>query len=178
MKNRCPSGASFTPNRKTAQIYFIRALCVVVHPGLRFRGSCQNCPGPVAVISSESIRAIRKGLAMKSKIIPAMLASVLCLGTGSAFADSHGMNIMQLAEEKKCTACHAINESEAISVAPSFQNIAQRYSMEESDRLVEVVLTGGEGHWGNSEMPDMGVRTDVSRGDAEKLVKWILETEE
>lgn len=50
--------------------------------------------------------------------------------------------------------------------------------MDESDRLVQVVLTGGENHWGNAEMPDMGVRADVSRGDAEKLVKWILEMEE
>ncbi|WP_297791249.1 c-type cytochrome [uncultured Marinobacter sp.] len=115
---------------------------------------------------------------MKSKIVSAMLASVLCLGTGSALADSHGMTIMQLAEEKKCTACHAINESEAESIVPSFLSIAQRYSMDESDRLVQVVLTGGEDHWGNAEMPDMGVRTDVSRGEAEKLVKWILEMEE
>jgi cytochrome c len=50
--------------------------------------------------------------------------------------------------------------------------------MDESDRLVQVVLTGGEGHWGKAEMPDMGVRTDVSRKDAEKLVKWILEMDE
>ncbi len=115
---------------------------------------------------------------MKSKIIPAMLASVFCLGVGSAFADSHGMTTKQLAEEKKCTACHAVNESDAISVAPSFLSIAQRYSMDESDRLVQVVLTGGEDHWGKSEMPDMGGRADVSREDAEKLVEWILGMEE
>ncbi len=115
---------------------------------------------------------------MKSKIIPAMLASAICLGAGSAFAESHGMIPMQLAEEKKCTACHAASEADAMSIVPSFQRIAQRYSMDESDRLVQVVLTGGEGHWGKAEMPDMGVRTDVSRKDAEKLVKWILEMDE
>lgn len=49
--------------------------------------------------------------------------------------------------------------------------------MAESDRLVQVVLTGGEDHWGMAEMPDMGVRADVSRGEAEKLVQWILEME-
>lgn len=115
---------------------------------------------------------------MKSKIVPTMLAGVVCLGVGSAFADSHSMSSMQLAEEKKCTACHAITESDALSIAPSFQNIAQRYSADESDRLVQVVLTGGDDHWGKAEMPDMGVRADVSREDAEKLVKWILEMEE
>lgn len=115
---------------------------------------------------------------MKFKIIPAMLASVFYLGSGPVFADSHAMTAKQLAEEKKCTACHDINESDAISVSPSLQSIGQRYSMAESDRLVEVVLTGGEGHWGKTEMPDMGVRTDVSRAEAEKLVKWILGMEE
>lgn len=114
---------------------------------------------------------------MKSKIVPAMLASVFGLGIGSAFAGSHGMTNAQLAEEKKCTACHAVSESDAMSVSPSFQSIAQRYSMAESDRLVQVVLTGGEDHWGTAEMPDMGVRADVSRGEAEKLVQWILEME-
>lgn len=41
-----------------------------------------------------------------------------------------------------------------------------------------VVLTGGQDHWGKEEMPDMGVRMDVSEEEAEKLVKWILEMEE
>jgi cytochrome c len=115
---------------------------------------------------------------MKSKIIPAVLTCVLCPEIGSAFADSHGMTSMELAEEKKCTSCHAIDESEAISIVPSFRSISQRYSMDEYDRLVQVVLTGGQDHWGKEEMPDMGVRMDVSEEDAEKLVKWILEMEE
>ena len=115
---------------------------------------------------------------MKHKIIPTMLVSVFCLEFGSAFADSHGMTTQQLAEEKKCTACHAVSEGDAMAVAPSFLSIAQRYSMDESDRLVEVVLTGGDGHWGKTEMPDMGAGTDVSRQDAERLVTWILEMDE
>lgn len=115
---------------------------------------------------------------MKSGIIFAMLVTVVGPGVGSAHADSHSANNRQLAEEKKCTACHAINESDAIALAPSFRSVAQRYSMDESDRLVKVVLAGGEGHWGSAEMPEMGVRTDVSREDAEKLVKWILEMKE
>ncbi len=115
---------------------------------------------------------------MKSAITAAIWASIFCLGIGSAFADAQDMTSMQLAEEKKCTACHAIKKSEPTSVAPSFLSIAQRYSMDESDRLVQVVLTGGEDHWGRAEMPNMGDITDVSRSEAEKLVKWILEMEE
>lgn len=115
---------------------------------------------------------------MNSRIIPTILASVFCLAGGPAFADSSSMNTAQLAEEKKCTACHGISESEVLALAPTFLSIAQKYPMEESDRLVKVVLTGGEGHWGNAEMPEMGVHTDVSRKEAEKLVNWILEMDE
>lgn len=111
---------------------------------------------------------------MNSRIIPTILAGVFCLATGSASADSSGMNTTRLAEEKKCTACHGISETGALALAPSFLSIAQRYSMEESGRLVNVVQTGGEDHWGNAEMPEMGARTDVSRNEAEKLVNWIL----
>ncbi|WP_150910376.1 c-type cytochrome [Marinobacter halotolerans] len=115
---------------------------------------------------------------MKCKMLPVTLASLLFAGIGSAVADSHGMTAMQLAEEKKCTACHAVNESDGMSVVPAFKSIAQRYPMEEFDRLVQVVLTGGQDHWGHTEMPDMGVRSDVSPADAEKLVNWILEMDE
>jgi len=115
---------------------------------------------------------------MKSKILPVTLASFLCMGLGSALADSHAMTAMQLAEEKQCTACHAVNKSDAMSIVPAFKSIAERYSMDESDRLVQVVLTGGQDHWGQAEMPDMGVRADVSPADAEKLVNWILEMDE
>lgn len=111
---------------------------------------------------------------MNSRIIPTIMASVFCLGSGSVLADSDGMNAAQLAEEKKCTACHAISESDDMAIAPAFLGIGQRYPVGESDRLVNVVLGGGEGHWGNAEMPEMGVHTDVSRTEAEKLVNWIL----
>ena len=115
---------------------------------------------------------------MKSRIVPAILVGVFSMGIGSAFADSHGMSAMKLAEKKKCTACHTVTESDPMAVAPSFMSIAQRYSMEESDRLVQVVLTGGEDHWGNAEMPDMGVRKGVTPEEAEKLVQWVLEMDE
>jgi len=48
----------------------------------------------------------------------------------------------------------------------------------QSFRLIQVVLEGGEGHWGKTEMPDMAVRMDVSREEAEELVTWILKLEE
>ncbi|MDR9425198.1 MAG: c-type cytochrome [Marinobacter sp.] len=115
---------------------------------------------------------------MKFKIIPIMLASVVSLGVGPTSADSHIRTTEDLAQEKMCTACHKVTESDAMAVAPSFKTISQAYSMDESDRLIQVVLKGGEGHWGKTEMPDMAVRMDVSREEAEELVTWILKLEE
>ena len=115
---------------------------------------------------------------MKPGIVSTVLLSSLCLGSAPVVADSHGMNAAQLAEEKKCLACHAITDSKEMAIAPSLQAIAERYSMDEAERLVQVVLTGGEGHWSPAEMPDMGERADVSRKEAEKLVQWILKRDE
>lgn len=114
---------------------------------------------------------------MKLRILSATLASGLCLGSFGAFADSHGMTTMQLAEQKKCMACHTT--SEELPRAPAFTSIAQRYTMEdEYDRLVQVVLTGGEDHWGSAEMPEMDARAEVSQEEAERLVKWIFDMKE
>ncbi|AOY90172.1 hypothetical protein BKP64_05650 [Marinobacter salinus] len=114
---------------------------------------------------------------MKPKLLSVTLAGTLCLGSFSALADSHGMTTMQLAEEKKCMACHTT--SEELPRAPSFTSIAQRYTMEDDyDRLVKVVLTGGEDHWGSAKMPEMDARAEVSQKEAEKLVKWIFDMKE
>lgn len=110
---------------------------------------------------------------MKRTIVSTTLASCLCLGSFAAFADSHGMSNMQLAEAKQCMACHTT--SEEVPRAPSFTSIAQKYSMEDYDRLVQVVLTGGEKHWGSAKMPEMDARAEVSKKEAEKLVTWILD---
>lgn len=113
---------------------------------------------------------------MKRTIVSTILASSLGLGSVAAIADSHGMDAMQLAEEKKCTACH--NSTEDVPRAPAFSSISQRYTMGEYDRLVEVVMKGGEDHWGSAKMPETGMRPEVSREEAEKLVKWILNMKE
>lgn len=109
---------------------------------------------------------------MKRIIAPTVLASCLCLASVMALADSHGKDTMQLAEEKQCTACHS--RSDDVPRSPSFQSIAQKYTNDDADRLVQVVLKGGEAHWGSAEMPEMDDRAEVSEKEARKLVNWIL----
>lgn len=115
---------------------------------------------------------------MKSRIGIPLLACALGALPMSVFADAHTMTSLELAKDKQCTACHSVSEPEDVSIVPSFQSIAQRYSTEASDQLIQIVIEGGEGHWGKEEMPDMGVRKDVTREQAEKLVTWILEMDD
>lgn len=110
---------------------------------------------------------------MKRTIVTTALASCLCLGPLTALADSHAKNTMQLAEEKQCMACHTTNED--VPRAPAFQSIAQKYTKDDAEKLVQVVMTGGEGHWGSAEMPEMEARAEVSEKQARQLVKWILD---
>ncbi|WP_417566624.1 c-type cytochrome [Marinobacter sp.] len=83
---------------------------------------------------------------------------------------------MQLAEEKQCMACHTT--SEELPRAPGFPSIAQKYTKSDADRLVQVVMKGGEAHWGSAKMPEMDARAEVSEEEARKLVNWILDMRE
>lgn len=110
---------------------------------------------------------------MKRIILSTALAGCLCIGSAATLADSHGKSTMQLAEEKQCMACHTT--SDEVPRSPSFQSIAQKYTRDDADQLVQVVLTGGEDHWGSAKMPEMGDRPEVSDKEARKLVNWILD---
>lgn len=96
----------------------------------------------------------------------------LFLGSISASADMHA-DMQQLAEEKQCLSCHARKDD--TPRAPGFSSIAAKYSGSEmKNHLVEVILTGGEDHWGSATMPETGERAEVSEEEAEQLVDWIL----
>lgn len=72
--------------------------------------------------------------------------------------------------EKGCVACHDVNTRK---LGPSFKSIAQRYSVKDKAKLVDRVLNGSAGSWGNVPMPPakgMG----VARADADNIVTWIL----
>ncbi|NMT63593.1 c-type cytochrome [Marinobacter orientalis] len=110
---------------------------------------------------------------MKWTIVSTALVSCLSIGSAMALADSHGKDIMKLAEEKQCTACHSASDD--VPRSPSFKSIAQKYTKDDADRLVQVVLKGGEDHWGSAKMPEMDDRAEVSEKEARKLVNWILD---
>ena len=96
----------------------------------------------------------------------------ICLWPVVALAEADDKSAMQLAEEKQCMACHATDAD--VPRAPGFESIAQKYTQDDSDALVQVVMTGGEDHWGSAKMPEMDKRAEVTEKQAKKLVEWIL----
>lgn len=103
--------------------------------------------------------------------ITSMALFLLLLGSSSANAESEDMQ--QLAEEKQCLSCHAREDD--TPRAPGFTSIAAKYSGGEMrGYLIEVVMMGGEKHWGSATMPEPHERAEVSEEEAEQLVDWIL----
>jgi len=101
---------------------------------------------------------------MKRTIITTALFSVLSM---SAQAD-----VLELAKEKECMSCHAIDKE--MPKAPSFKDIANKYSDRFQVMLEHKVMSGGVGHWGSAPMPGVGARPAVSEDEATQLVAWIL----
>ena len=76
----------------------------------------------------------------------------------------------ELARSKNCVACHHLERK---MIGPAYKEIAERYAKDETVRgtLSEKVIKGGAGNWGQTPMPP---QSNVSPGEAETLVKWIL----
>lgn len=73
-----------------------------------------------------------------------------------------------LAKSKNCMSCHAIDKK---VVGPAYKDVAKKYTAKDEAKLVEKVLKGGKGSWG--EIP-MSPNASVKPEEATKLVKWIL----
>ncbi len=99
---------------------------------------------------------------MKAILVAA--AAVAALASNAAFANE------QLAKEKNCLACHAVENK---LVGPSYKDVAAKYKGDKSaeGKLITKVIKGGGGVWGPMPMP---ANPQVSEADAKKLVQWIL----
>jgi catalase len=77
----------------------------------------------------------------------------------------------ELAKSKNCLNCHAIG---AKLVGPAYQDVAVKYARDRTAeaKLVEKVLKGGSGVWGQIPMPP---NSQVSEAEARSLVKWVLQ---
>ena len=89
---------------------------------------------------------------------------ILALAAAPAFANP------QLAQQKNCMACHAVDKK---VVGPAYKDVAAKYAGQKDavDKLSAKVLKGGAGVWGAVPMP---ANPQVTDAEAKQLVQWIL----
>lgn len=95
-------------------------------------------------------------------IYVSLLAVAGILSAGAVQADE------ALAKAKNCLACHSVDKK---IVGPSYKDVAKKYTAKDEAKLVEKVMKGGKGSWGEVPMPP---NATVNKDEATKLVKWIL----
>lgn len=92
----------------------------------------------------------------------AFLAPIFLSGTALASEE--------LAKSKGCLGCHAVDHK---VVGPSYKDVAAKYAGQPdvAPKLVEKVMKGGGGAWGQMPMPP---NPQVSAEEASTLVQWVL----
>jgi cytochrome c551/c552 len=92
---------------------------------------------------------------------------VLCLAMSGHF--SPALASMDLARQKNCLACHAIDKK---LMGPAYRDVAAKYDGQPDavDILTAKVMQGGSGVWGQAAMP----ANRVTPADARQLVQWVL----
>jgi cytochrome c len=67
-----------------------------------------------------------------------------------------------------CLSCHKVNEK---LVGPSYQDVANKYSLADENKLVKNIINGCEGNWGDIPMV---AHPDLPKEDVSEMVKYIL----
>jgi len=90
---------------------------------------------------------------------------ILAIAAVPAFANQ------QLAQQKNCMACHAIDKK---LVGPAYKDVAAKYAGQKDavDKLAQKVMKGGAGTWGAVPMP---ANPQVNEAEAKTLVQWVLQ---
>jgi cytochrome c len=96
--------------------------------------------------------------------------AAISLAIFSLFGSSVALANPDLAKTKNCASCHSADKG---ILGPSYQAVAQKYANDKNavSKLTEKVMAGGMGVWGKIPMP---ANPQVSKDEAEVLVKWIL----
>jgi len=99
---------------------------------------------------------------MKHTIVFAALG--LAVASGPVFAQA------DLAKQKNCLACHAIDKK---LVGPAYKDVAAKYKGDKdaAARLAKKIREGGVGVWGQVPMP---ANPQVNEQEAASLAKWVL----
>lgn len=99
---------------------------------------------------------------MKHVLAVAVLG--LAVASGPVFAQA------ELAKQKNCLACHAVDKK---LVGPSYKDVAAKYKGDKDAtvKLAKKIREGGVGVWGQVPMP---ANPQVNEQEAMSLAKWVL----
>ncbi len=75
---------------------------------------------------------------------------------------------LALIEGADCLTCHKVD---AKLVGPSYQEVADKYTHADIDKLAQKIIDGGVGTWG--QIP-MTAHAGMSKDNAKKMVEYIL----
>jgi len=100
------------------------------------------------------------------QIMLAVVAAGAALASQASFADAGA----DLAKAKNCLSCHSVATK---IVGPAYKDVAAKYAGQKDAeaKLVDKVMKGGSGVWGQIPMP---ANTQVTEAEAHTLVKWVL----
>lgn len=98
------------------------------------------------------------------------LRVILGLLWAAAAVASPAMASPELAQQKTCMACHALDRK---VVGPSYKDVSAKYAGQKdaADKLADKIVKGGVGVWGAVPMP---ANPKVSPAEAKQLAAWIL----
>ena len=101
------------------------------------------------------------------------MKQIVMLVTGlfaSGLVHAQAVDPAKLAAEKACMACHALDKK---VVGPAYSDVAAKYkgNAKAEAMLVQKVLKGGSGVWGQIPMPP---NNTLKEAEAKILVKWVL----
>jgi cytochrome c len=107
------------------------------------------------------------------------LKTILITGAllGSVCGSAQALTGAQLAQDKQCMQCHAIDKD---TIGPSFQKIKAIYKTMKNPqaKLIDVMRNGSDAHLGPlngpARMPDSSERPTLSDREAKQLARWIL----
>lgn len=84
-------------------------------------------------------------------------------------AKADDKELMDLANSKGCFACHQVDRK---VIGPAWLEVSQKYDQKDIPYLVNKIIEGGTGVWGNVPMPPN--RGIVTEEEAKKLASWII----
>ncbi|ARN73411.1 c-type cytochrome [Oceanicoccus sagamiensis] len=98
--------------------------------------------------------------------------SLLLLMAGSCYGELHsdGIDMDDISDNFDCFACHTLEDP---GVGPSFKAIAQRYTAQDKTMLIDKIINGGGGNWGQEMML---AHPDINEATAASLVDFIFST--